>query len=232
MKRQSFVVAAIAGILPISAHATLTMWQSEVAAGTASVATNFTAVSSPILFDVGTFAVNAPRTFEFVFNADPDADGAVSSAFIGTQSVANGRQGLKLEQWNNTGMIGVTAFGVADHVTVIASPANVDAHVVFTYDGADTKVYANGVLGHTFAGFALALTGEQGLGAGWNPDTSAYFDILPGTIYGFASYGAALGDAEVLAHYNAFVAIPEPGAAGLAALAGLGLIARRSRRIS
>lgn len=214
-------------LLPLQeAGATLSLWQVQVYAGSFPAATIFTEVSAPILTNIGT--LTGGRAFEFIVNANPSTTGSVSSALLGTQSVENGRQGLKYEQYNDTGNLGMTAFGVADYETTIAAPISTNTQVVFTSDGIKTDLYLNGVFQTSFAA-ALALTGEQGLGAAYAPATSAFFDILPGKILGFASYDSDLGAAEILTHYNAFVAVPEAGSSVLF-LTGIAGLALRRRR--
>jgi len=226
MNHTLLAVTALLGLASHS-HATLSMWQAEVAAGTPAVATQFSAITSPILLDVGT--LTGDRSFEFIFNANSAANDSVSSALIGTQSVDGGRQGLKYEQWQDTGLFGATAFGVADYTSTVPVQDNVDLHAVFTSNGTTTEFYLNGALAYTFADLGLALTGTQGVGAASNAEGTAFFDVLPGTIYGFASYNSALSPAEILSHYNAFTAIPEPTSATLAITATLGLLRRRCR---
>jgi hypothetical protein len=227
MKHSATLASVLLGLGSLPAHATLSMWQSEVGAGTPAVATQFTTISAPVLFDVG--ALTGDRSFEFIFNANSAADGSVSSALIGTQSVAGGRQGLKYEQWENTGFFGATAFGVADYTSTVPVQDNADLHAVFTSNGTTTDLYLNGSLAYTFDTLGLALNGIQGLGAASTADGSAFFDVLVGSIHGFASYDSALAPAEVASHYSAFTAVPEPAGAGLIALAGLALASRRRR---
>lgn len=219
------LIASAALLTVAPAHATLTTWQAEVAVGTAPAATLFSTVSgaAPQLFDVG--SLTADRSLEFIYNASP---GGASQALIGTQDTASGRQGLKVNQWNNTGMYGVTDFGVADYTSSVPYLVDQDVHIVFTSDGVNTEMYLNGAPAFTFPNVDLTLTGTVGIGAAYDHVTGGYFDLLLGNIHGFASYDSALSPAEVSAHYDAFL-IPEPGVAGLAALAGLTLLTRRRK---
>ena len=208
------------------ARASLATWQTAVGVGTAPVTTVFTPTSgaSPALVNVG--ALTDDRSFEFIYNAGPTVAG--SQALLGSQAGASGVQGLKADQWQNSGVYGMTDFGVADYYSTTTSLLNQDVHIVYTSDGVDTLMYVNGGLAHTFAGVDLTITDVNALAAASNPTHTAFFDNLVGDVLGFASYDAALSAAEVSAHYNAFV-IPEPGTP-LLALAGAGLAMMRSRR--
>lgn len=229
---------ALAGIAALSvshAPAALVQWQSEVASGTAAAKTNFSAVTAPVLFDIG--SLSGDRSLEFIVRADTSAFG-LSAALIGTFNTTNGRQGLKAKQWegdpNPNSHLGLTQFGVLDHVSTVSMPSNVDVHLVFTSNGTDsTQMYLNGALAATFSA-PLALTGIQGLGGVATAENTLATVVDPltgGSINGFASYDAALSGDEIAAHYRAFAApVPEPGALALAALAGLAGMARRSRR--
>lgn len=226
MKLPSVITASILALTAASSHATLAMWQAEVGSGTATVSTVFDTVNgaTPQMIDVG--ALSGDRSFEFIYNA---AGGGASQALIGSQNGASGAQGLKVNQWNNTGMYGMTDFGVADHTSTAAYLIDQDVHIVFTSDAVDTTMYINGASAYTFAGVDLTVTGLTALGAASNPDGTAFFDNLAGNIYGFASYDSALSAAEVLSHYNAYAAaVPEAGTSGLLLLAGIA--AARSRR--
>jgi hypothetical protein len=226
MKQTLLIPLAVLGFVSPHAEATLLMWQAQVALGTPAAATNFSTISAPQVFNVGTLA--GDQSFEFIFNANAAAAGSVSSALIGTQVVANGRQGLKYEQWQDTGFFGATAFGVADYTSTVPVQNNTNLHAVFTSDGATTTLYLNGASAYTFDSFGLALTGPQGLGGAVNTD-GTFFDVLPGSIFGFASYDSALTAGEISSHFAAYAAVPEPATAGLALLAALGLAGRRAR---
>ena len=208
------------------AEATLSDWQNQVTnAGATPTVTNFTTVSgtAPLLLDVG--ALSGDRSFEFIVNAGL-AGG--SGAFLGHRQ-ENGAQGLKFEQWQDSGLLGITNFGVVDLYSDDLAPVNVDTHVAFVFDGvSDTHLYLNGANVFTFAGTPLVMSGMQGL-AGVAESIGGFTDPLDGNILGFASYDVALTGAEVAAHSNAFF-IPEPSAAALLGVAGLALLRRRGRR--
>lgn len=184
-----------------STHGSLAEWQAAVESGSAPASRYFKDVDGPapsglypVGWDVG--SLTGDRSFEFIVFAG-DAGG--SSALMGVSGV----QGLKFEQWMDTGSLGLTDFGVADHTAPVPSPLYAEAHLVFAYDGADTHLYVNGVLAHTFAGVALESSGNQWLGA-VSADGVAFGDPLDGRILGFASYDTALPAAEVAAHHAAF----------------------------
>ncbi len=207
MKSTLHLASFLAGGIALTAttgRAGLPEWQAQVTTGTAAASTYVKDVDGPaasglfpVSWDVG--ALSGDRSFEFIVFA---GDAGASSALMGFSGV----QGLKFEQWNNTGTLGLTDFGVADHVTAEPSPLHVETHLVYAYDGADTHLYVNGALRHTFAGVALEAAGSQWLGAVSDAAGASFFDPLDGRILGFASYDAALPPAEVAAHHGAFAA--------------------------
>ena len=204
-------IAAVCALLasPSLSHGSLADWQNRVTSeGTAPSATLFTTVNgaTPILTDVG--ALNGDRTFEFVVNSGPNGR---SQALLGNRG-ANGNQGLKFEQWDNTEVYGLTVFGVIDLNSTTTPSFQANTHVVFVSDGTTgTDLYVNGSLAHTFSGHPLQLTGIQGLGAVTTTDPG-FIDNLDGNILGFASYDSALSALEISDHFVALrpgaVAIP------------------------
>ncbi len=223
--RKMLAIACLMAATAGAARATLLTWQSSVNASSPA-ATLFTTVSgaSPQMFNVGT--LSGDRSFEFIYNASP---GSPSQALMGSNQAGSGNQGLKLNQWDNTGKYGLTAFGVADYTSTTNSVYSQNAHVVYSSNGTNTILYVNGVAAYTFTGVALGSTGMNALGAQINAN-AVYNDNLQGNILGFASYDTALSATDVAAHYAAFQAVPEPGVAGLSLLAGLGLLTGRRRR--
>jgi hypothetical protein len=210
----------------VAAEATLVDWQNQVMAGAQPSTTIFTTVSgtAPELIDVG--PLSGDSTFEFIVNA---GDAGLSSAFLGNRD-SNGRQGLKFDQWQDSGVMGITNFGVVDILSDDAPPLFTDTHVVFVSDGVDTNLYVNGTNVFTFVGVPLTIFGEQGLAGVYNSGGN-FNDVLDGNILGFASYDSALSPAEIATHSQAF-AIPEPSTCALAALAGVGMLARRRRQLA
>lgn len=178
----------------------LDRWQQEVAAGTPPMVTHFEPVSgrAPLIIDIGD--LDGPRSVEFIVNAG--GTGA-SAALLGR----GGIQGLKFEQWNNTGTLGLTQFGVADYDSFIPSPFNTPVQIAFASDGTVTHLYLNGERVHTFEETALEVTGQQGLAAAWREFPQPEFrDHLPGRILGFASYADQLSEEEIALHATAALA--------------------------
>lgn len=221
-------IPLIAGLVVVpKSYGALSDWQSRVTgAGTTPAATVFTSTSggSPILTDVG--SLSGDRTFEFIVNAGL---GGASSAFLGYNG-ANGNQGLKFEQWQDTGVYGMTVFGLIDLSSTTSSLLNRNTHVLFVSDGSSgTDLWIDGTRVHTFSGYPLQLTGMQGLAGIATTTPGNYIDPLDGNILGFASYNSALSQVEILDHYNAFV-VPEPSVIGLFGLGGLLMLGRSLKR--
>lgn len=65
---------------------------------------------------------------------------------------------LKLQQWPDTGQIGITQFGVADYMFNFSAPQNSWTHLTFVSDGTNTRLYGDCQLsGQINATIALPL---------------------------------------------------------------------------
>ena len=129
----------------------------KVAAATAA---STEAVTAPSLVNLGDLSGSA--SYAFSFNA---IKGGASTAIAGNDSVA-----LKLDQWNEQGVFGMTVFGVADHLFEPASEGSTasvfgeEVHVVYVNDteAGETRLYINGALAGTLAQ-NFELSGEAGV---------------------------------------------------------------------
>lgn len=147
-------------------------------------------------------------TLESIFKADTVA-GSVSMGLIGTDFGAPaGRTAIKAEQWNETGRMGYTDFGVID-VTFrdprAATPADF-RHVVFVGDMTGVSVYVDGALvdqDATVLGLARWALGTAAVRA-----DGTLSDPLTGVIDELAIYDRALSPAEITAHFNSIGTTP------------------------
>ena len=77
----------------------------------------------------------------------------------GTTNTAllSGNQGeLKLEQYNKTGKVGITEFGVKDYPFNYSAPIGEWVHLTFVCDGSGTTLYVNGEYQDSLSGVVLA----------------------------------------------------------------------------
>lgn len=127
---------------------------------------------------------------------------------------------LRLDQWQNTGRVGYTAFGVADYLVNPAVYAPLDrwAHLAFVADPTNgVQVYLNGFWAGANPNY-IPLPRDV-LGGG---DTANFF------LDEVVLYDRAITPQEIIAHASA-VGLPEPGTLILLG-AGLLALARRRRR--
>jgi hypothetical protein len=187
-------------------------------------------VSHAAAFDAGAHVflgganVATPWTLETIYKADT-VTGSVSMGLVGTDFAAvSDRMAIKAEQWNSTGQMGYTRFGVVDVTfagTAAATPAAF-AHVVFVGENSGVSLYVNGV----FAGSDAASTplARWVLGAGAIRADGTLVDPLTGMIDELVIYDRALSPTEISAH---FTAIPEPTVLSLGLLGGLAILSVR-----
>ncbi len=182
-------------------------------------------------FDAGSYVflgganLTTDWTLETIFKADT-VNGGVSMGLVGTDfTAASDRMAIKAEQWNSTGQMGYTRFGVLDVTfagAAAATPADY-AHVVFVGQAASgVSLYVNGafaasdVTSTPLARWALAAAAVRADGT--------LIDPLTGMIDEIVIYDRALSASEILAHYNA---IPEPSVWLLGVLGGLAVLSVR-----
>ncbi|MEM7394822.1 MAG: LamG-like jellyroll fold domain-containing protein, partial [Verrucomicrobiota bacterium] len=153
-----------------------------------AVAESGEAIDTPTVVDMG--EVTGDSSFEFFFNA---VKAGPSTAIAG-----NAGLGLKLDQWNEQGVFGVTEFGVADHIfDGVESVFERDVHVVYVNDTAagETRLYVDGVQAGTWGG-NFDLSGEvKVMAARIDTDTDPMGE--GSLMYRWASYDSALTDVEV-----------------------------------
>lgn len=165
-------------------------------------------------------------TLETIFKADT-VNGSVSMGLVGTDfAAASDRMAIKAEQWNETGQMGYTLFGVAD-VTftdpLAATPADFE-YVVFVGQSSGVSLYVNGV----FAGSDPLSTvlARWGLATGAIRADGTLVDPLTGAIDELVIYDRALSAEEISAH---FAVVPEPTFLSLVMVGGLAALCARFR---
>ena len=162
-------------------------------------------------------------TLETIFKADVET-GGVSQGIIGSDFTAADRMAVKAEQWNETGQLGYTVFGVIDVTLPPATPTDY-SHVVFTGSGSGVDVYVDGSLvGGDTVSTPLA---RYVIGAGAIRADGSLVDGLTGMIDEVVIYDRILSVDEISAHY---AAVPEPATGVLAMMLGLLALSRCRRR--
>ena len=162
-------------------------------------------------------------TLETLFKADTVA-GGVSMGLIGANfAAASGRMALKAEQWESTGQMGYTLFGVVDvtfNGPAAATPTDF-AHVVFVAQNSGVSLYVNGALAASDA--AASPLSRWALATGAVRADGTLVDGLTGVIDEMVIYDRALSTTEISAHYTS---VPEPTVLSLAVLGGLVILIR------
>ncbi len=136
--------------------------------------------------------VSGDGTFECIV----EATGQVSSGYLAVG--ANTLSNLRLQQYNNTGELGMTQLGVADYRFTPGVPAPVaPTHLAWVWDGAGTmRLFVNG----TPAGIRTGVAGSFALPAGAgrlgaNPSNG---EGMSGTLYRVTCYDSMLDEAALL----------------------------------
>ena len=146
------------------------------------------ALTEPTLVDFG--ELSADSTLEFFFNA---VKSGPSTAIAG-----NTAWGLKLDQWNETGFIGTTEFGVVDNTSEAPAVFDADVHVVFVSDTAtaETRIYVNGALAGSTPGNP-AMSGEGAVMGARDGTTDPFGE--GSVMYHWATYNTALSEDDIAA---------------------------------
>ncbi len=182
-------------------------------------------ITEPTLVDFGPLSGDA--TYEFYFNAIKEG---ASTAIAGNTAFA-----IKLDQWNETGIIGTTEFGVADNQFAAIAGQSVnsvfgaDVHVALVSDttAAEVLLYVDGAqVGNLGGALPLAdMVAVMGARDGTTDPMGA-----GSTMYGWATYDTALGAGDIAELSSTpFSAIPEPSSSMLLLLGGLAVVMRRIR---
>jgi hypothetical protein len=179
-------------------------------------------------------AVQFDGVDDYIFVGGPDLEGDWTAEFIvsvGDGGASQGLKGsptmaLKAEQWNNTGTIGYTNFGVIDVDLGVPMPAEL-SHLVYVKTDAGIELYVNGSIAASDA--VGAVLGRQIIGGGRQNADGTIIDPLDGVMDELVAYDRALSVDAIAAHY---AAIPEPSSLilGILALVGFMSLALRSGR--
>jgi hypothetical protein len=143
-------------------------------------------------------------TVEAIFYADVE-NGATSQGLIGALTFNDPRMAIKAEQWDSTGVLGYTLFGVVDISFGADTPADF-AHVVIVGSDAGVELYVEG----EFIGFNATTTplSRHVLAAGQENASGGLVDPLTGAIDELVIYDRALTAEEVEQHYAAILTPP------------------------
>ena len=121
---------------------------------------------------------------------------------------------IRLEQWNNTGVFGLTRFGVSDYRYTPVQGRNVNSifgtpvHVVVTNNPSSntSKLFIDGVYSGSWGGSFL-ISGDTYLMSSSNSESMASGSVL----HSWATYSEELSDQQVLIRYNSSTSSQNPG---------------------
>ena len=182
-------------------------WERAVSAGTShnSILTTPVDTTTHPTHNLSGMAGATAATYEFVVNATHTDQ--FSPVLLGDNV-----WWLKFDQERSlstqVNQLGVTRRGVEDYFFTsisgrsLASPYGRDAHIVYTYDGADTEVFVDGQKVGSLSGQGHIFT-DASSELGWSPFLPDSQHNLKGRILAFASYRSVLSDREIQSHYNA-----------------------------
>jgi hypothetical protein len=149
-------------------------------------------LTEPTVVDFG--SLSGDTTYEFAFNA---IKSGASTAIAGNSAFA-----IKLDQWNETGVMGTTQFGVADNFFAalagqsVDSVFNADLHVAIVNDtsAADVRLYLDGEQVGSLAG-SLPLADLVTVMGASDPAIDVMGD--GSVMYGWATYDSALSPENI-----------------------------------
>ena len=148
-------------------------------------------------FDIGYPNIPPPWTASFWVNAQTPP--STSAVLMYSPTTA-----LKLDQWNNTLMVGFTAYGIADYVFNYEAPTN-DTWVNLVFVGTETNtlLYANGFLQDSnSASITLPMTSIGNPGG----------DFVSASVDEVATFGTALLDGQIRTLYLTAIGDKNPPA--------------------
>jgi hypothetical protein len=141
-------------------------------------------LTEPTVVDFG--SLSGDTTYEFAFNA---IKSGASTAIAGNSAFA-----IKLDQWNETGVMGTTQFGLAGQS--VDSVFNADLHVAIVNDtsAADVRLYLDGEQVGSLAG-SLPLADLVTVMGASDPAIDVMGD--GSVMYGWATYDSALSPENI-----------------------------------
>ena len=139
----------------------------------------------------------------------------ITAIKLGRQATLAGNSSfaIRLEQWNNTGVFGLTRFGVSDYRYAPVQGKNVNSifgtpvHVVVTNNPSSntSKLFIDGVYSGSWGGSFL-ISGDTYLMSSSNSESMASGSVL----HSWATYSEELSDQQVLLRYNSSTSSQNP----------------------
>lgn len=107
---------------------------------------------------------------------------------------------IKINQWNKTGKVGISIYGVKDYTYDYSIPSNEWTHLTFVGTSTGTALYANGVLKETIA---AKMNGPMSLvGVEAQPGTGIKTSFFNGSLDELKIFNRALNASEIVALTN------------------------------